>query len=95
MKMSPYWAGGIVSTLRQSHGRHSYDELPKEESLFVVHFDWARTGMVNGSIQCRLQCPVASSLVHKLHVITDNGSFTEGDVAVWADDGELCGTSGG
>jgi hypothetical protein len=51
--------------------------------------------MANGSIQCLLQCPVASRPVHKLHVITDNSSCTEGDVAVWADDGELCGPSGG
>jgi hypothetical protein len=86
----------LVSTLRQSHGRHTYDELPKEESLFVVHVDWPRAGMVNGSFQRRLQCPVgSSSLVHKLNFNTDNGSFTEDYVAVSANDGELRGTSGG
>jgi hypothetical protein len=84
----------VVSTLRQSHGRHTYDELPEEESLFVVHIGWPRTGMVNGSFQCRFQSPVGSSLVHKLNFNIDNGSLTE-DVAVSANDGKLCGTSGG
>ena len=43
----------LVSTLRQSHCSHTYDEPPEESLFSVVCPGWPRTGMVNGSFQRR------------------------------------------
>ena len=42
----------LVSTLRQSHCSHTYDE-PREEWFSIVSTGQPRTGMVNASFQRR------------------------------------------